>query len=65
MSPPTVSGNLVGFHELHSQRSYLSDERTFSSVAGSFQTSDPVGDQSLILSPRGGGDPAIDQFVGH
>lgn len=65
MSPPTVGGNLVSSHEQHSQRSHLSDERRFSSVAGSFQTSDPVNDQLLILSPTGGGDTAIDKFGGH
>jgi len=59
-----VSGYLVGSHELHSQTSHVSGERAFSSVAGSFQTSGPVSDQLLTLSPRGRGDAAIDRFAG-
>lgn len=64
VSLSTASGNLVGFRELYSQRSHLSDERRSSSVAGSFQNSALACDQLLILSPRGRGDE-FDQFLGY
>lgn len=64
VNPPTASGNLVGSHTLHSQRSHLSDEKRSSSVAGSFQTLALPSNQLLILSPRGKGDQ-FDQLVGH